>query len=43
LAANLIFECGELFHTYWPARMKLAGGNADFRAEAKFSAIGKLG
>ena len=40
---DLIFEGGELFYPYWPTGMQLASGNANLRAKAKFTAIGKLG
>ena len=42
-AAHQIFEAGELLNAHGPAGMHLAGGDADFRAHAKFAPIGKLG
>ena len=43
VASDLIFEGGELVHADWPTRVHFSGGYADFGAEAKFTAIGKLG
>ncbi len=41
--ANKIFECGQLLDSDGPARMKLSGTKADFRAHSKLAAIGELG
>src|SRR5690606_23940524 len=43
VAAHAVFEAGELFHANRPARMHLAGSDADLAAKTKFAAIGKLG
>ena len=43
IAADEVFETGQLFGTDRAARMHLAGGDADFRAHAEFTPVGKLG
>ena len=40
--SDLIFECGELVYTDGAAGVHFSGGDADFSAKAKFTAIGKL-
>src|SRR3979490_1993332 len=41
-AVNAIFETGQLLGADRAAGVKFAGGDADFRAEAEFAAVGKL-
>src|SRR5258708_24409600 len=40
---NAVFEAGQLLGADRTTGMKLSGGNSDFRAEAEFAAVGKLG
>src|SRR6266852_4589928 len=42
-AMDAIFEAGELLGADRAAGVKFAGGDADFRAEAEFAAVGELG
>src|SRR6266404_9603978 len=41
-AVDAIFETGQLLGADRPAGVKFPGGDADFRAEAEFAAVGKL-
>src|SRR6201999_305563 len=41
-AVDAVFEAGELLGADRPARVELAGGNADLGAEAELAAVGKL-
>ena len=43
VAADAIFEAGELFDADRAAGVHLAGGDADLAAEAELAAIGELG
>jgi hypothetical protein len=43
IAANNIFETGQLRRTNWSTGMHAAGGDADFSAHSEFTTIGKLG
>src|SRR6201996_2310874 len=42
-AAHLVFIAGQLFDADRPARMHLAGGDADLGPHAEFAAVGELG
>src|SRR6476469_8688472 len=42
-AVDTIFEAGQLLGADWAAGVEFPGGDADFRAEAEFAAIGELG
>src|SRR6266566_6901633 len=42
-AVDAIFETGQLLGADRTAGVKFPGGDADFRAEAEFAAVGKLG
>src|SRR5712692_6784955 len=42
-AVDTVFETGQLLGADRTAGVKFPGGNADFRAEAEFAAVGKLG
>src|ERR1700682_4304626 len=42
-AMDAVFETGQLLGADRAAGVKFPGGDADFRAEAEFAAIGKLG
>src|ERR1700686_1677360 len=42
-AMDAVFETGELLGADRATGVKLTGGDADFRAEAEFAAVGELG
>src|SRR5476651_1904953 len=42
-AVDAVFETGQLFGADRAAGVEFAGGDADFRAEAEFAAVGELG
>ena len=42
-AADLIFVRGKLAQPHRPARVKFLGGDAHFRAQTEFKAVGKAG
>src|SRR5258708_23438848 len=42
-AVDAVFETGQLLGADRTAGVKFPGGDADFRAEAEFAAVGKLG
>src|SRR5690606_18493889 len=43
VAADAVFEAGELFDADGAAGVHFAGGDADFAAETEFAAVGELG